>query len=306
MACGGCNLTYLRVIKQIYENDSEAINIFKDHGVLIPNVICPKCNSECSYRSDKNLFVCRRVSKDNRSRKSKCKFHVSAYKGTWLANTLLNPWKNLLFINIYLRKEFSQIYATDDLGLSSSTVVNWKSFCGEICEYWLGKQTKIGGPNSIVEIDESKFGKTKYNRGRLVTGVWVFGGIERGSKRRFMLTVPDRSRHTLLPLIKHYVHKGTTIYTDEWKAYYRIPKLGYGYTHKTINHSKNFVAPVTGVHTQNIERTWKDAKGWILRSGNKKEHYSKYIARYLFCKATPKRLRLHHFLHLVAELYEHA
>ena len=38
--------------------------------------------------------------------------------------------------------------------------------------------TIIGGPGSIIEIDESKFGKRKYNQGRYVEGHWVFGGIE--------------------------------------------------------------------------------------------------------------------------------
>jgi hypothetical protein len=42
---------------------------------------------------------------------------------------------------------------------------------------------KIGGPNKIVEIDESKFGRRKYNRGHPVTGQCVFGGVERESGR---------------------------------------------------------------------------------------------------------------------------
>ena len=44
---------------------------------------------------------------------------------------------------------------------------------------------QIGGPGEFVDIDESKFGKMRYHRGRRVEGVWVFGGIERESKRCF-------------------------------------------------------------------------------------------------------------------------
>jgi hypothetical protein len=34
-----------------------------------------------------------------------------------------------------------------------------------------------------MEIDESKFGKRRYNRGRRVDGCWVFGGVERTPER---------------------------------------------------------------------------------------------------------------------------
>jgi len=43
------------------------------------------------------------------------------------------------------------------------------------------KCERIGGPGKVVEIDESKFGKRKFNKSRHVDGVWVFRGIERNS-----------------------------------------------------------------------------------------------------------------------------
>ena len=37
---------------------------------------------------------------------------------------------------------------------------------------------KIDGMGKIVEVDESKFGRRKYNRGRDRDGQWVFGGVD--------------------------------------------------------------------------------------------------------------------------------
>ncbi len=38
-----------------------------------------------------------------------------------------------------------------------------------------------------MEIDKAKIGNRKYNRGRLLKGQWVFGGIERESKKLFLI-----------------------------------------------------------------------------------------------------------------------
>ena len=73
---------------------------------------------------------------------------------------------------------------------------------------------KIDGPEKIVEIDESKFGKRKYNKGKRVEGEWVFGGVERESSACFMFIVPDRSADTLLRIIKENIVEETTIYSD--------------------------------------------------------------------------------------------
>ena len=39
---------------------------------------------------------------------------------------------------------------------------------------------KIGGEGTVVEIDESKLGKKKYQRGQFVDGFWIYGMVERG------------------------------------------------------------------------------------------------------------------------------
>ena len=59
---------------------------------------------------------------------------------------------------------------------------------------------QIGRPGIVIKIAESKFGKRKNHRGKRVDGVWVFGGIERDSKRCF-LKFENQSASTLIPTI---------------------------------------------------------------------------------------------------------
>ena len=72
---------------------------------------------------------------------------------------------------------------------ATRTIVDWSSFCREICINWrLQNSKKIGGVGKIVELDEAKFSKRKYNRGRVIEGKWVFGGFERETKNIFFDT----------------------------------------------------------------------------------------------------------------------
>ena len=75
----------------------------------------------------------------------------------------------------------------------------------------------------------------------------------------FCLPVINRSIETLSEEIKNYIHSGTTIISDCWKAYdYLITSSEY--THLTVDHSKNFVNPVDGSSSQTIERMWRELK----------------------------------------------
>ncbi|XP_071575579.1 uncharacterized protein [Temnothorax nylanderi] len=151
-----------------------------------------------------------------------------------------------------LRPPRHQFLCTE-LQLSEPSVIDWVSFCREVCIYWAKKNsTKLGGPNKIVEIDEAKIGKRKYNRGRIIEGKWIFGGYKRG----------------------------TTIMSDCWRSYNCLNNEGF--QHLTVNHSMNFVDPDTGAHTQHIERVWREVRANIPRYGTRTSHLVGYLAEYLF------------------------
>lgn len=75
--------------------------------------------------------------------------------------------------------------------------------------------------------------------------------------KRF-IAVNYRKAATLLPLIQDHVVQGSLIWTDQWDSYSRLEDLSY--VHSTVNHRANFVDPLTGAHTQGVERARKDEK----------------------------------------------
>jgi transposase-like protein len=138
---------------------------------------------------------------------------------------------------------------------------------------------KIGGIGKTVEIDESKFGKRKYNKGHHVKGQWVFGGVERGSGKTFLVAVHDRTAETLISTMKQWIHPGTTIISDCWASYSTVSEEGY--QHKTVNHSITFVDPVSAAHTNTLESTWRHVKA-SLNPYNRQSDYVLYFAEYMF------------------------
>lgn len=180
----------------------------------------------------------------------------------------------------------------DGIAGSSATLSKMTKKLRMVCRKALRKYKRktgqvVGGRTEFVVIDESNFRhKRKYGRGR-VGGTWrrkkwVFGILAiKGDRRRPILRLIERrSRDHLIPVITRHVRQGSTILSDEWRPYRRALTT-LGYTHYTVNHSRWFVDPIHGGHTQNIERAWSTYKSqvWRLR-GNRTE---KLLKEHLTC-----------------------
>ena len=152
------------------------------------------------------------------------------------------------------------------------------------------EDTVIGGEDVIVELDESKFGKRKYNRGHPVGGSWVFGGIERTPERRvFLSVVPDRSAETLLTLIERHVLPGSIVYSDMWAAHNGIEDQ-LALRHMTVNHSVSFVDPDTGVHTNTIEGLWNGIKLRVPPRNRGQDSINGQLMEFIWRKKNEHRL----------------
>lgn len=293
----------------ICNNYDTLINFLIEQKVIHGVMFCTKCNSKepMKFNSKDLMFHCYAsyfLKNRNKKRvKIYCKSKISALHDTWF-NNIHNSVQNICrFVGYHLmlkppRQEFLQ----NELEISSATAVDWASFCRELCTLWSEKHSvAIGGENEIVEVDEAKIGKRKFNKGRLVTGQWIFGGIERSTKRIFIIPVPNRTSATLLTVIQNWIKPGTTIISDCWKAYDCLNKEGF--KHLRVNHKMNFVDPETNAHTQNIERVWRETRANIPRYGTREVHYVGYLAEFLFRRQYDFNDRIINFFKIMAEMF---
>lgn len=271
-----------------------------NHGVILRTCRCSECDCECRINESKEIFICDRYRKIKDAHKKKinkrCKFKKSIYANSWFSKRGMTVEQICKLTAIWiLMKPPRQTFTMESLDLTSKTVVNWFSYCRSVCLDWCADNSEmLGGEGRTVEIDEAKIGKRKYNRGRWLDGYWIFGGIERESKKIFIVQVKDRTADELCSVIRNWILPGTTIISDMWRSYRDLSNQGF--EHLTVNHSINFVDPDTGAHTNSIERIWRDVRSSIPRYGTRKKHSPGYLAEFLFKRSFPKhKERLHHF-----------
>lgn len=83
--------------------------------------------------------------------------------------------------------ECSNQQISEFIDISENSVTDWANLFREICSWKLLQQPiMLGGPNQIVQIDESVIAKRKYNVGRLLLTQWVFGAYDVDAKVGYM------------------------------------------------------------------------------------------------------------------------
>ena len=174
---------------------------------------------------------------------------------------------------------------------SDHTIVDWCNFMREECEVWINNnRDDIGGLDAngqpiIVAIDESKYFHRKYHRGQWTEGHWVFGRVERGTGKCFLLEVPDRRARTLEPLIEQHILPGSHIMSDGWASYMNIANIRNGnYMHSVVIREHNFVdLDDPDVHTQTVENMWMRAKRKLRREyGTSRELFPSYLHEFIY------------------------
>lgn len=308
ITCKGCRLSQTDYISKLAFNEHELINFLSAHGVILKELKCPKCGSDLKLGKD-FFWRCQKTRifyKGKKKLKKKCNFKQSLRKNTFFEKS---KW------SIELICTYAMYYITinppkypfllEEFNASPHSVVSWNSFLREVLLEWGFRNTtmeKLGGVGKTVEIGEAKMEKRKYNQSRIIEGQWVVGGVERNSKKIFIVDMPDRTHESLLSIILQKIEEGTKIISECWPSCSRLEE--YGFIYETINPSKKFIDPQFGAHTENIEGNCGELRSNIPKAGRKKEHYAGYLAEYMFLRAYPNfRDRAHELFKAIGQLY---
>jgi len=239
-----------KLIGQEDNNNEAVVKYLQDHGLLRSNVSCVPCGRPYSQVKKKGsvtgyVFRC-----------PSCHRKQQLATGTFMEGAHLAV-KKLMALMYFWAYEEPVSKETAHTHVSSKTVVQWYQYFRDICSWkMLATVISLGDPGLIVQINEAK-----YHRGHQLGEPqrWVFGIYDPVKKEGYMQLVQHRDANTLLPIIRQYVPVGTEIWLDEWPAYHGLSAMGY--THRTVNHSRKFKDPVTGVCTNHVEVYWMPSRG---------------------------------------------
>ena len=200
------------------ENNDVIIKCLVDNKLLNNKIKCKKCNIEMA-------FVVRQCLDGYAWRCPSCRTFKSLRTGSFFENLRFNL-RNIIKMIYYFSIEMSQTKTAKELNVSRSSIVDFFHKLKYVCVQDLKPdEIVLGGPNKVVEIDESLFARAKHNRGKDLKRkqFWVFGMKQRDSGRIYMKFVGARNAANLLPIIYKHVAPESIIYSDLWKSYKAIP-----------------------------------------------------------------------------------
>lgn len=250
-------------------------------------IVCKKCKAVTRHHPMKTRksYSCDR-----------CGRHVHPTAGTIYhkSSTPLTLWFYAVYLMAQTRCGISAAQLQRELGVTYKTA--WRMF--KQIRAMLYDESPLKG---TVEVDETyagnKRGETKQGRG--TSKAAVVGAVERGG-RVVPRVVADVRGETLAGFVQSHVEAGSTVYTDKWPGYARLPEMGYG--HETVDHgAREFVRG--DVHTNTLEGYWSTAKMGILGvyHGVSQKYLQTYLDEYAF-RANHRNLETPMFFSLLTRV----
>ena len=241
--------------------------------------ICPHCKNVGAYTlKDGKTYKCN---------SNKCYKPFTVTKGTVFEHSpiKLNTWFAAIYLCTIHKKGISSRQLAVDLGVTQKTA--W-FMLHRIRHTFMQKnpfllttsvqidETFVGGKNKNRHHDK----KVQYGQGRSYKDKTpVLGMLQKGGA---LVTRVVQNTHTmtLMPLVRRFIKPGSTIYSDEWKAYNQLYKY---YNHEKVFHASGQY--INGEATTNaVENAWSHLKRSIIGIYHfvSRKHLQKYVDEFTY------------------------
>jgi hypothetical protein len=153
-----------KILKHLFDNEDKALMYLVDNNYVNKYEKCYKCNTDMKLYLNKKLYICKSY---------KCRKSLSPFKGTIYGKMKLPINIQLHILYEFLKKTPCSSIASS-LQVDRNTITSYnklfRSYLKDKQVY--SRNNKIGGRNTIVELDETKIAKRKYRKGHRVEGAW--------------------------------------------------------------------------------------------------------------------------------------
>lgn len=236
---------------------------------------------ENKYISSLGYFECLSNHSDGKER------IVSCAKDTCFENSRLYPEK-IVMIFLLFANNLSHHIACKELSffgeVSLKDILEWYCYCHEVISEFLYEhrltEGMLGGKGTVVEIDVLGFGERKRFSRQIKEGMYILGFIEHGSKNFRLELCPDNKHNakSLLPLIRKYIHPGTTVMCDTWAEFNKAK----GYTDFHFRKVNYLGSEDAESGAKVIEPAWRICKRRLLSDGIKEFVMADQFMKFLF------------------------
>ncbi|WKY07739.1 hypothetical protein Q1695_007312 [Nippostrongylus brasiliensis] len=182
-------------------------------GLLWKNRPCPNCKKPRDVVHEvingevgRKKWVCNRA---------QCRIPGSNRKTGFLKDTFFERChadrrKVFLLSYLYINDMGTVEEMARSCEMDASTVVQWTTWFRDVLvEYYTSNnKVRMGGPNTVVQVDETNIVRRKYNRGRIVRKDWIIGGIQDGTRMVLCEVTDKRDMATIDSIVQKYVAPG--------------------------------------------------------------------------------------------------